>query len=204
MPLNTNGRNAAVAGLAGGITHVAIHSGIPDATGSGESSSARVAVTWATAASGGTDNTNQLTHSMPAGSTGAAYGFWSASTSGNFLGWAPIVGSGGGVAGYGTVDSAGVTGNLIQSAAHGLSNGDRVVLTAVLAESLPTGLNATTMYFVVGVTTNTFQVSLTSGGAAVDITGQGELFFQNIVPETFANAGTLVTAIGALDLSIQQ
>jgi hypothetical protein len=77
----------------------------------------------------------------------------------------------------------------------------RVVLTAVLSESLPAGLAATTIYYVVGSTTNTFQVSLTSGGAAVDITGQGELFWQRVVPQAFASAGNHITATGALDLS---
>jgi hypothetical protein len=77
----------------------------------------------------------------------------------------------------------------------------RVALTAVLAESLPTGLNATTIYYIVGVTTNTFQLSLTSGGAAVDITAQGELFWQRVTPELFSAAGNLVTSIGALVLS---
>jgi hypothetical protein len=77
----------------------------------------------------------------------------------------------------------------------------RVVLTAVLAESLPSGLNATTIYFVVGSTTNTFQLSLTLSGAAVDISGQGELFWQRVVPEAFASAGNHITAAGALDLS---
>jgi len=49
---------------------------------------------------------------------------------------------------------------------HGLVNTDRVKLSG----TPPTGLDTTTKYYVVGATTNTFQVSLTSGGAAVNIT----------------------------------
>ena len=133
--------------------------------------------------------------------SGGYFGLWGASSGGTFYGSVPRVGTGEALSGFGTADSAGVTGNLVQSAAHGLSNDMRVALTAVLAETLPAGLGATTLYYVVGVTTNTFQMSLTSGGAAVDITGQGELFWQRVVPEAFVSAGSLVTAIGDLVLS---
>lgn len=51
--------------------------------------------------------------------------------------------------------------------AHGYSNGDLVVLTSLTNGA---GLFATRPYFVVGATTNTFQVSETSGGSAVNVT----------------------------------
>jgi hypothetical protein len=203
--LNTNGRNACLSGGLGNvITFISIHDDIPDSTGSNELSGgsyARQSVSWAAVAGGERSNSGALTHPIPAGDTAAYYGYWSAVSAGTFYGSAPRVGIGEALSGFGTVDSAGVTGNLIQSAANGLANDMRVALTAVLAESLPTGLNATTIYYIVGVTTNTFQVSLTSGGAAVDITAQGELFWQRVTPELFSAAGNLVTSIGALILS---
>lgn len=52
---------------------------------------------------------------------------------------------------------------------HGLINGDPVRLTTTGA--LPTGLNTTTTYFVVAATTNTFQLSATLGGAAINTSG---------------------------------
>lgn len=58
------------------------------------------------------------------------------------------------------------TGNTITYAGHQLANGDRVKL----AGTPPGGLNTSTKYYVVGVSGNLFQVSLTAGGAAVDIT----------------------------------
>lgn len=205
MGLNTNGRNALLSGGLGNVvTHISGHSDIPDATGSNElagGSYARQAVTWTAVASGVRDNNADLTHPVPAGSTFAYYGLWNALTVGTFYGSIPRTGFGESLAGFGSVDSAGVTANAIQSAAHGLSNAMRVALTAVLSEALPTGLNATTMYHVVGATTDTFQLSLTSGGAAVDITAQGELFWQRVVPEAFASAGDLLTETGDLDLS---
>lgn len=205
MGLNDNGRNACLTGgLGNAISHVSLHSAIPDATGSDEltgGSYARVAVTWTAAASGVRDNNADLTHQVPAGSTVAAYGFWSALSGGTFYGWAPRTGAGEGAAGFGTVDSAGATADAIQSAGHGLSNGMRVALANVLAESLPAGLAEGTLYWVVQAATDTFEVSLTEGGASVNITGQGELFWQRVVPEAYVSAGTHVTATGALDLN---
>ncbi|MGQ0446148.1 MAG: phage tail protein [Beijerinckiaceae bacterium] len=53
--------------------------------------------------------------------------------------------------------------------AHGLSNGQAVRFTTTGA--LPTGLAAATVYFVLAATTNTFQVSATPGGAAINTSG---------------------------------
>jgi hypothetical protein len=53
---------------------------------------------------------------------------------------------------------------------HGLSNGDRIIIDGTV---IPAGLSNTIMYYVVGVSGNDFQVSLTSGGAAVDFTTNG-------------------------------
>jgi hypothetical protein len=72
----------------------------------------------------------------------------------------------------------------------------------VLGESLPTGLTEGTIYHVVSSATNTFELSLTSGGASVDITGQGDLFWQKIVPEVFASQGQLTVDVGALILDL--
>lgn len=61
------------------------------------------------------------------------------------------------------------TGDLLTLAAHGLAEGTRIRLTG----TLPAGLALATDYFVKGATTNTFQVALTAGGAAVNITADG-------------------------------
>lgn len=53
---------------------------------------------------------------------------------------------------------------------HGMSNGQQVRLTNS-GGALPAGLSAGTTYYVVGVTANTFQLSTTLGGSAVNITG---------------------------------
>ena len=53
--------------------------------------------------------------------------------------------------------------------AHGMSDGDRVRLFTTGA--LPTGLSANTDYYVLWAATNTFQLSATRGGAAINTSG---------------------------------
>lgn len=72
----------------------------------------------------------------------------------------------------------------------GYANDDRVVFTG----TPPTGLTEGTIYFVVGVTAgdpDTFQVAATSGGAAINITGQAavDCKVSKVVLETFTGAG---------------
>jgi hypothetical protein len=62
--------------------------------------------------------------------------------------------------------------DVITLAAHGFQNGDKVRVSTSAAD-LPAGLNADTTYYVRDATTNTFKVSLTDGGDAVDITDAG-------------------------------
>ncbi len=59
----------------------------------------------------------------------------------------------------------------VNATAHGLNNDVPIVLTS--SGTLPAGLALATTYWVINKTTNDFQVSLTRGGAAVDITGAG-------------------------------
>ena len=63
---------------------------------------------------------------------------------------------------------------------HGLSNGDRVKLFQGVG-TLPTGLSVSINYYVISTTATTFQLSLTSGGAAVDFSdnGSGTLYYRH-------------------------
>ena len=63
------------------------------------------------------------------------------------------------------------TSDVITSSAHGMSNGD--VITVASSTTLPAGLSASTYYFIISADTNTFKVSTTPGGSAVDITDTG-------------------------------
>ena len=61
-----------------------------------------------------------------------------------------------------TIASPGV----VSWANHGLADGTKIVLTTTGA--LPTGLTASTTYYVVNSATSTFQLSATTGGAAIN------------------------------------
>lgn len=85
-----------------------------------------------------------------------------------------------------------LTNNRVYVEGSGYANDDKV---AFFGDTAPTGLTAGTEYFVVGVTAGDpdyFQVSSTSGGAAIDITGQhgAGCFVSKMVPEVYSGAGT--------------
>lgn len=61
--------------------------------------------------------------------------------------------------------------DILTKASHGLASGTRVRFTTTT--TLPAGLALATTYYVINPTTNTFQVSATLAGAAVDITDAG-------------------------------
>lgn len=86
-----------------------------------------------------------------------------------------------------------LTNNRFYSEAHGLVNDNKVVFTGT---TLPTNVTAGTEYFVVGVTAadpDYFQISTSSGGAAVDISGSypsQDARGAKLVTETFGADGT--------------
>jgi hypothetical protein len=57
---------------------------------------------------------------------------------------------------------------IITSVAHGFSNGDAVTLTST--GTLPTGITAGSVYYIISATTDTFKLSTTYAGSAVNIT----------------------------------
>lgn len=75
--------------------------------------------------------------------------------------------------------------DVITSAGHGLSNGQRINFIAL--NTLPTPLIEGTDYYIINKTTDTFKVSLTLGGTAIDITNVG------IAPNAWVTAATILT-----------
>lgn len=127
-----------------------------------------------------------------------AVGIWDALTVGNLTdiiyqdGVDPLIG---------VVDAGDVTANTITSPAHALVNDQRVRLESFPgALTLPTGLSENTTYFVVGAATDTFQLSLTQGGAAIDITAVGRALVMKLTPVTINQNDQAQFAIGALKL----
>lgn len=215
MPFNVTAKNTMLDALdesATQITHVGVHqlTGTAPARGAnatgteatgGSPAYARQSVTWGAAASELKANTNALTFDLPAGTYGFLT-FWNNVTgnSSNYKGYTPINGT---VYGFYSVDPT-LTNDQFFSPGHGLVDGDRVMLFPTLGGALPTGVAEGTVYFVVSSATNTFKVSATLAGAAVDLTvlGAGEGFFQKIVPETYGAQGQLTVAIGGIVLDL--
>lgn len=212
MPFNDLGKNKALDGLdesvSGAITHIGVGNLTDPGTGTnyagteatgGSPAYARQAVTWGAASAGQKSNSGALTFDVPAGSYGFLLFFNASSGNTNtYLGYAPINGS---TKGFFSVDTT-LSNDQLFSVAHGLADGDRVQLFNVFSESLPTGLAEGTLYYVVSSATNTFKVSATLGGSAVDITAVagGEGYFQRVVPETFGAQGQITVAVSALAL----
>lgn len=86
MAIAISGKNLMLNALATAVTHVSLHSGFP-CTGANEISGgtpayARKAVTFGTAANGEISISNEPVFDVPASTTVAAIGFWTAVTAG--------------------------------------------------------------------------------------------------------------------------
>jgi hypothetical protein len=209
VPFNVTAKNAALTAQSALITFIGAHTLVdPTLTttaAAGEASGgsyARQGVTWATAGSSLQANSGALTIPVPAGTFGFLTFFNHVTSNGgtNYFGYAPMGGASA-IKGFAVVDPT-IGNSTYYATAHGLSNTDRVMVYAEFGGTLPTGLTAGTIYFVVGSATNTFQLSATSGGAAVTLSalGSGLLYWQRVVPEVFNAPGNITVAIGALVL----
>lgn len=213
MPFNVTSQNVALDALDESvtqITHVGIFTLADPGTGTnfsgteatgGSPAYARQAVTWAAAASGQKSNSGSLTFDVPSGTYGF-FGLFNASTgnTSNYRGYIPFGGALA-VKGFATIDTT-LTNDQFLAPGHGMADTDRVIVYNNFGGSLATGLTEGTIYFVVSSATNTFKVSTTSGGAAVDITalGNGTVFYQRVVPEVFGAQGQITVAASALVL----
>jgi surface protein len=87
---------------------------------------------------------------------------------------------------------------------HGLANDTAVGFTSITST---TGISTYTVYYVVNAATNTFQVSLTKGGSAINLVndGSGSLYYPsyltNIVPNTSITLSAPASASGATTIS---
>lgn len=215
MPFNTTSLNVALDALDESVTqltHVGVATVADPGTGTnfagteatgGSPAYARVAVTWGAAASGQKTNTNSMTIDVPAGTYGF-FIFFNALTgnTSNYRGYIPFGGASA-LKGFASVDTT-LTNDQLLAPAHGMSDGDRVMVLNNFGGTLATGLTEGTVYFVVSSATNTFKVSATSGGAAVDITGlgNGTVYWQRVVPEVFGAQGQITVAASALVLDM--
>jgi hypothetical protein len=183
-----------------GNVYLSLHSADPADTGANELTGggyARQQTDFTAAAAGTLSNVGAVTWSVPAGDV-VAWGAWDAVSAGVIF----QTGFFSTVAGLGLVRTADATANDVQSVAHGLAANDRVEFEVIEGLTVPTGLTAGTLYFVIatGLTTDAFRVSTTQGGAAVDITGTGSAIWRKVVVTNFSSAGTFQVAAGDLDI----
>lgn len=197
MPFVTAAKNTMLNSIT--VDLVSLHTGYPGTDGlSNEVSGgsyARQAITMAAASGGARDSSTQPVFNVPAATDVAVIGFWQDLPTDVFQGWAPN-----GAAGN-TPQAAFAlnTGDTIESVGHGLANNERVFFYP-LADTIPGGLSESVLYYVISATADDFQVSLTSGGAAVAITADGDLVWQKCVVETFSLAGTFTLSDADLAL----
>jgi hypothetical protein len=183
-----------------GATHGSLHSaystsGANELTG-GSPAYARKAATWAAATGRSKATSAPMVFDVAAGLTVRWVGFWDAVSAGNFLGMTP---NGGAIPEDFTVPD--ISNDILEAPSHGFSNGNTVVVWAVPGAPLPAPLAEGTIYYVVAATTDDLQLSLTLGGAAINITAVGSGFIQRIVEEVFGAQGThtVTTATMTLD-----
>ncbi len=168
-------------------THLTVCSAYPGKSGTpqNESATTRQAITLAAAAGRAHAIVETPTVPMPAASEAQYVVLASALTVGSFLCFSLV--GGGSLKGC-TYEQAG---NSIRSEDHGLANDDRVAFFSGPEDAVPGGITEGDLLYVVSVAADTFQVSLTQGGAAIVLTTDGECTFQKGVPEVFAAAGDL-------------
>ena len=186
MPLTVAGKNNLISVTS--MTHAGafIDLGVTECSGG---SYARQPITWAASSGGARANSAQLSIPINAGQTVQSVGVFDAVSAGNQQGFFQI---GSSLRGATTMSAAG----LHTSVAHGLTTDDRVFVTSVGGDALPTGLALATLYFVLatGLTANAFSLSATSGGAAVG-SAAGEVAFYKTVPQLFSISGNLILPV---------
>jgi hypothetical protein len=96
--------------------------------------------------------------------------------------------------------TAAVAGNLFTCPGHTFVNTDTVALQAVPGSSLPGGFSTGTIYYVGGVSGNTFTLSLTSGGAAVTVSAAGSCLIGKIQAKTILIGDTPSFAADAIQI----
>jgi len=193
--------NAGAGFTVAGDPYIALHTADPADTGANEAtggSYARQQTVFGPSASGIVNNTNNIDFvSMPA-TTIVAWSVWDSLTTGLCYqtGWLSTV------SGLAIVRTADATANDVQSQTHGLANDDRVEFEVIEGLTVPAGLTAGTLYFVIatGLTTDAFRVATTSGGAAVDITGNGSAIWRKVTPKVVNSGDTFRIPAASLNI----
>jgi hypothetical protein len=206
MPFSTTAQDQMLDSLNGGspssiIAYASLHSaysssGSNELTG-GSPSYARQAVTWSSAGSGSKVSASVAGNfNVPAGSTVAFVGLWSASSSGTFAGMGPN----GGATQY-AYTGTNASPCVFTAPGSSYSNGNTVVLLPAAGATIPTGFTAGTVYYVVSASGVTFELSATSGGSAINSSAAGAGLVQAITAEVFNGQGLFTLSSETLSVT---
>jgi hypothetical protein len=199
MPYSPAGRNIGLDAIGAAAAFVSTHTAYPGDLGADEVLGGvppytREAIAWNPAAAGSKDNTVNPAINIPPATDVAWLGLWSAVVAGVFLGSIPLGSTG-------VVPFTGANaGDVLTAYGHGFSDDDNVVVFDTTGAVLPVGLTEGDIYFVVGATADTLQLSLTLGGAAIALTANGAGFLSLIVPASFVLQGLLTLTDADINL----
>lgn len=166
-------------------------SGLTEVSTSGTSYTRVIADSW-TISGNQVSNAAAITFAQASGPWGTPIQWFAsdAATAGNLLARGPII--------YPSTlvpFVAQASNNDLYVPSNPFSNGQNV---RFYGQTLPTGVSGNTSYFVISVSADTFQISLTSGGAAVDITADGHGFVGQDFSQPVVLNNTVSFAIGQL------
>lgn len=210
MPFTTTAENEMLDCLAGNgavapnniVGFASLHTaysitGANELTG-GSPAYARQTVTWA-AASSGSKASSAIggAFNVPAATTVAFVGLWSASTSGTFAGMGPNSDGASPFSYTATLASPSV----FTAPGSAYSNGQTVVLLPGAGATVPTGFTVGTIYFVVSASGSTFQLAATLGGSGINASAAGAGIVQALTLEAFGAQGTFTLSTETLSLT---
>jgi hypothetical protein len=205
--------NAVLNGVLGGAdftrpatVYVALFTAAPSDAGGGTEVSgnnySRTAITnnatnWPAASAGSKSNGTVITCPTPSGSWGTIthWGLFDASSSGNLLIWGELVGPAKSSAAVASTD-------VFTSSAHGLADQTPVRVETVLGAALPGGISAGTTYYIRDTATNTFKLTATAGGAAIDVTTDGSCNVRAYYAKSPGISDVVSFAVGTLSVSL--
>jgi len=146
---------------------------------------ARQAVTWSGAAGGSKGSASVAgAFNVPAGSTVAFVGLFSAVTAGTCAGMGPND-AGTPYAFTATLASPGV----FTAPGSSYTSGNTVVVFPGAGATLPAGITAGTIYYIVSASGSTFELSATSGGSAINLSAAGAGIVMSVTPEVYGAQG---------------
>ncbi len=195
MPFTVAGRNLMLNALFGSpigapVAFASLHSDAPGESGDYEISGgspayARQPVAFAASTTGSVTISAPVTFDVPAGAQVAFVGLWTLAVGGSFLGYAPS--NGGSIYGGAAVFAAT---DIFECPAHQLVDADRVLLTKLSGAPIPAPATEDALYYVTAATANTFKITTTPSGTALNITLDGRCAFQRVAIDAYSTQGT--------------